>query len=200
MSLGDSYASIVELESRLGTTDDGTFTGLLDVASRRVEDFTRRQFNQATTATTRVFRAVDPERLPVDDFYTLTDFEVVVGTTTLDADDVDHRPWDGIVNGQTGWPFFDLFRVGGYWPYSRRAKIQVTARWGWAAVPEGIKQATIDVAAVMSYGVGTEPSLRKSEQLGDHMVTLSDPSLTAGNVPVELAAAVPYRRKRFGVA
>jgi hypothetical protein len=147
-----------------------------------------------------VFRAVDPERLPVDDFYTLTDFEVVVGTTTLDPDDVDHRPWNGIVNGQEGWPFFDLFRVGGFWPYSRRAKIQVTAKWGWAAVPSAIIQATLDVASVMSYGVGTEPSLRKSEQLGDHMVTLSDPTLTAVGVPVELASAVPYRRKRFGVA
>ena len=200
MSLGDPYVSIVELENRLGTTDNGTFTALIDAASRRVEDFTRRQFNQATTATARRFRAADPLRLPVDDFYTLTDLAVVVGSTTLTSDQIDPRPWDGIVNGQGGWPFFDLFRVNGIWPNSRRANVTVTAKWGWVAVPEGIKQATLDVAAVMSYGVGSAPSQRKSEQLGDHLVTLSDPSLTADNVPAELVSAEQYRRKIFGVA
>jgi hypothetical protein len=200
MSLGDPYASIVELEARLGSSDDGTFTALLDAASRRVEDFTGRQFNQATTATIRVFRPVDPERLPVDDFYTLTDFQVVVGTTTLDSDDVDHRPWDGIVNGQTGWPYFDLFRVGGFWPYSRRAKIQVTAIWGWAAVPEAIVQATLDVAASMSTGGGSESGIVQ-ETIDDYSVTYgsSTPGFV-GSVPAELVKAVAYRRKRFGVA
>lgn len=200
MSLGDPYITVGDLGDHLGVSDDGSFSRLVAAASRRVEDFTGRQFNKTETASARVFRAVDPERLPVDDFHTTDDLEITVGSTTLTSSQYDLRPWDGVVNGQTGWPFFDIFRVDGFWPYSRRAKISVTAQWGWAAVPDAIVQATLDVATVMSYGVGTAPSLRKSEQLGDHMVTLADPTLTATGVPVELAAAVPYRRKRFGVA
>jgi hypothetical protein len=198
MALGDAYADVEDLEDRLGKTDDGTFADLLAAASRRVEDFTRRQFNKTDTATAKKFRAVDPERLPVDDFHSLTDLAVVVGTTTLDPTKYEGR----LVDGAPGvvWPYSDIFRITGYWPYTRRRTITVTAKWGWDSVPEGIKLATLDVAAVMSYGFGSEPSTVRSEQLGDHMKTFGDPSLTAEMVPPELVNAAPYRRKRFGVA
>jgi hypothetical protein len=200
MALGDSYATVLDLETRLSKSDDGTFEDLLDAASRAIEAFTRRQFNKVTSATARRFRALDPERLPVDDFYVTTNLAVVVDGTAWDVTDVDPRPWGGIHNGQTGWPFFDLIAVDRTWPPSRRALVTVTARWGWNAVPEGIRQATLDVAEVMSYGVSSSGVVR-AEAIDGYSVSYSNPTMGAGSsVPTEFAKAVPYRRKRFGIA
>jgi hypothetical protein len=201
MALGDSYASVLDLETRLGSSDDGTFVDLLNVASRAIESFTGRQFNKVTTASARRFRAVDPERLPVDDFYVTTNLAIVVDGTAWATTDVDPRPWDGIVNGQTGWPYFDLIAVGRTWPASRRSLVTVTARWGWNAVPEAIVQATLDVASVMSYGTGGGSGLVSSEAIDGYSVSYQVPQLgSAAPVPTELVKAVPYRRVRFGVA
>lgn len=204
MALGDPYATVAELEARLGRTDDGTFTGLLDAASRRVESFTRRQFNQTTVASARRFRPVDPQRLPVDDFHTTTDLAVETNDTVWDPDQIDPRPWDGIVNGQEGWPFFDLFAVGRCWPWNRRAKVTVTAQWGWAEVPAAIPQATLDVAVVMSHGSdGANAGPVASEAIDGYSVRYQARELANipdAQAPPELRKAVPYRRKRFGVA
>jgi hypothetical protein len=202
MALGDPYATAAELEDRTGRTDDGTFDALLDAASRAVEAFTGRQFNKTTTATARRFRPLDPARLPVDDFHTVTNLAVEVDGTAWDVADVDPRPWDGVVNGQTGWPFFDLFTVNRSWPsLRRRAIVEVTAQWGWDAVPEGIKQATLDVAAVMTFG-GAAGGPVRSEAIDGYSVSYATPTMGSGGaqVPAEMVKAVAYKRVRFGVA
>lgn len=203
MALGDPYAASADLELRTGRSDDGTFDVLLDAASRRVESFTGRQFNKVTVASERRFMAIDPRRLPVDDFHTLTGLEVDVAGTAWDVDDnVDPRPWNGVVNGQPGWPYFDLFAVNRTWPWDRRPTITVTAQWGWPAVPEAIRQATLDVAAVMAFG-GSGGGPVRSEAIDGYSVSYSVPALgSEGSVsaPSELVKAVPYRRVRFGVA
>lgn len=199
MAYGDSYASVLELEERLGRSDDGSFAELLDAASRRVEDFCRRQFNRdtATTpvATARRFRALDPERLPVDDFRTTTDLAIEVDGTAWATTDVDPRPWDGVYKGRSGWPYSDLIAVGRSWPDSRRALIEVTAHWGWTAVPEAIRQATLDVAEAAASGSAT--GVVRSEAIDGYSVTYA--ATSDSTVPPELAKAAPYRRVRFGI-
>jgi len=194
-ALGDSYASEAELEARLGTDDDGTFATVLSAASRGVESFCHRQFNKTTSATARRFRPLDWRRLPVDDFHTVTGLIVNVGVTVWDAADYDEYPWDGIVDGQTGWPFFTLYGVNRSW--SNTLTTTVTAQWGWAAVPAGIKQATLDVATAMVRTSGEYPV--RSEAIDGYSVNYHFP--TAGEqYPPELERACPYIRKRFGVA
>lgn len=200
MALGDSYATVAELESRLGTPDDGTYTALLDAASRAVETFTRRQFNQTVTATARKYRAVDPQRLPVDDFHTTTGLVVSVDGTAWAAADFEARPPDGVMDGQSGWPFSDLMTVGRYWPNNRRATIEVTAQWGWAAVPAAIKQATLDAAVFLTTGAGSSGGVVQ-ESIDDYSVTYASGSeASSTGAPAEMIKALPYRRKRFGVA
>jgi hypothetical protein len=201
-ALGDSYASPGDLELRLNQTDNGTFGTLLDAASRAVESFTHRQFNMTEYATARRFRAADWERLPVDDFHTTDDLVIEVKGVALTADQYDLRPWDGVVDGQTGWPYFDVFRVGGYWPSDRRARVEVTAQWGWEAVPQAIREATLDVAVVMFYGVGGGSGPVRSEAIDGYSVSYQTLQMsTAGaSVPPEMVKAAPYRRTRFGVA
>lgn len=202
--LGDAYASVLELEGRLGRSDDGTFGFLLDAASRAVETFCRRQFNRDTSetpaATERRFRAIDPERVPVDDFHTTTDLAIEVNGTAWAVTDVDPRPWDGVYKGMTGWPFFDLIAIGRTFPFHRRAKVAVTAHWGWAAVPEGIRQATLDVAEMMSYGGGSSSGVVRSKAIDGYSVSYSVPEMGSGATPSEMAKAEPYRRVRFGIA
>lgn len=203
MALGDPYAQPPELEARLNRCNDGWFADVIDAASRAVEAFTRRQFNRAEEASARRFRAVDPARLPVDDFHTTSGLVVAVDGVTWGSGDVDPRPWNGIVNGQPGWPFFDLFAVDRSWPWSRRATVTVTARWGWPAVPEGIRQATLDVATVMLAGVGGETSGPvRAESIDGYSVSYQVAELASGDgsVPPELRKAIPYRRRQWGVA
>jgi hypothetical protein len=206
MALGDSYATPAQLAARLGTTDpeDGTYERLLDAASRAVESFTRRQFNKADEASARRFRALDLERVAVDDFHTLDDLEVVVNGTAWDvAAYVDARPWGGVLNGQADWPYSDLFAIGRAWPWSRRALVTVTAWWGWATVPAGIVEATLDVAEVMSLSITSgQAGAVRSESIGGYSISYASPANLMGgdNVPPELVKAVPFRRKHFGVA
>jgi hypothetical protein len=207
MALGDPYASVAELEARLGSSDDGTFAALLDAASRAVEAFTRRQFNDAGSATARVYRAVDPWRLPVDDFSTTTGLVVATDGTAWDAADYEERPYNGIVDGQTGWPYFDLIAVNRTWPFKgRRHTVSVTAQWGWAAVPEGIKQTTLNVAAALprdGSGTGSGSGQVASESIDGYSVSYVNSDGSPATAVVALSTfslAEPYRRKRFGVA
>lgn len=205
MAIGDPYATPADLECRIGEADNGTYTDLLAAASRHVEWFTGRQFNQQDNATPRSFRALDCERLPVDDFYTVTDFEVATNGGAWDLSNVEFDPPDGVKDGVPGWPFEALFAAGRSWPLThfRCKKITVTARWGWAAVPAGIFEATLDVAAVMSLGAGvsSDSGIVSSATAQGFSVSFATPGLgvAGSNVPRVLKKAVPYRRKRFGV-
>jgi hypothetical protein len=209
MALGDPYAEVCQLEERLGRSDNGSFGPLLDAASRAVESFTRRQFNRLDEpyAIARRFRALDRERVAVDDFFTLEDLEVVVNGTAWDVEtQIDPRPWNGTTQGQTGWPYADLFAINRSFPWSRRALVTVTAWWGWEAVPAAIMEATLDVAEVMSLGSRTvsQAGMIRSETIGGYSISYGLPNLLNGaglaGVPVELHKAVPFRRKVFGVA
>lgn len=212
MALGDPYATVVDLEARIGQPDDGTYADLLAAASRHVEWFTGRQFNQEDTASSRSFRALDCERLPVDDFYTMVEFAVETSGMAWDLSNVEFDPPDGVKDGVPGWPFEALFAAGRSWPLThfRRKKITVTARWGWAAVPAGIVEATLDVASVMSLGMGVgagaEPGIVTSQTVEGFSESYQIPGfgnggMTVGGmrVPKSLTKALPYRRKRWGV-
>lgn len=158
MALGDSYALLAELKTRLrisDTADDTRLTEALAAASRGIEQVTGRQFNDAGTASARVFYPRDRCIAYVDDVHTTTGLIVKTdegddGTyeTTWDASDYQVEPLNGIVDGQTGWPYWKIRAVESrYFPCrSRRAPLQVTARWGWAAVPAAIKEATLILA------------------------------------------------------
>jgi len=159
MALGDNYATLVELKAYLGipdTDEDDQLTDALDSASRGIEQFTNRQFNDAVTATARVYYPEHGCRVEVDDFHTTTGLVVDTdegddGTyeTEWASTDYQLQPLNGIVDGVTGWPYREIIAVEGrrFPTCSHRAPVQVTARWGWAAVPAPVKQATLIVAA-----------------------------------------------------
>lgn len=200
MALGDPYITVADLEAFLGKTDDGRFTQIIDAASRDVELFCHRQFNQATLATARTYRPIDSVLVFVDDFHTTTGLVV---ETDDDNDGTFETTWtdefevgpDDVVSGVEGWPFWQLVAVTSRsWPVRRRRSVQVTAEWGWAAVPSGIKEATLAVAAVLESK--DQPGPIRSESIDGYSVSFVAGSDAIGSTERlgPFAKAAPYRR------
>ena len=161
MALGDPYATKTELKGYADhfsdTVDDTQLDEVLLQASRAVDHECRRQFNKTTSATARLFYPDGYNLTRVDDFYTTTELAIAVdggndGTYEIvwTSSDYQLEPLNGIIDGESGWPYWKVRAVGTFrFPCvepSQRAPLQVTARWGWTAVPTAIKVATIYLA------------------------------------------------------
>lgn len=161
MSLGDAYISGDDLADYLGVTgtaNDDLLTAAVESATGLVNQHCGdRDFNQTTTASARVFRADDRLLLDVYDFHTVTglvvktddDNDGTYETTWTITTDFVLEPFDGIENGHTGFPYRQIAAVNTLrWPCTGlRPRVQVTAQWGWTAVPDEVVQATRILAA-----------------------------------------------------
>jgi len=162
VALDALYVSLAEFKPYAGvpvlsTEHDDSLTQALTSTSRGIEDVCHRQFNDAgAPATARVYYPERSGRLVVDDFHTTTGLIIKSATDpdsgvfddTWDAADYELRPLNGVIGGRSGWPYNRIHPTATrLFPQSaRRAPAQVTARWGWAAVPAPVKQACIIVA------------------------------------------------------
>lgn len=163
MALGDLYATSDQLKGYIGqaaadTTDNTRITDALTSSSRAIEKFCHRQFNAAGSATARVYYPDSYCHTEVDDISTTTGLVIKTdedgdGTyeTTWASTDYQLEPLNGIVDGESGWPYWRIRTVG-----NRRfpcvwsgtiAPLQVTANWGWATVPASVKQACLILAS-----------------------------------------------------
>jgi len=150
-ALGGPYADRATLKRRMGIPDtdtlqDGDVDDALSSASDAINQFTGRQFGQASEASTRTYVA-GPSGVDTDDFWT-TDGLLVNGSSTTYA----LEPANGIVNGVPGWPYSRLVSpYNGHPIYDSGSMfvlaVEVTARWGWARVPSSIKSACLMLAA-----------------------------------------------------
>lgn len=159
MALGDPYISLEQLKSYLkitDTTDDSELTDALQSVSRGIEEVCDRQFNDAGSATSRVFDVTNASVVRLDDFHTIVGLVVKTddgdtGTygTTWASTDYQLKPLNGIVAGQTGWPYWRIHAVGSrsFPCNAKRPALEVTARWGWASVPTPVRQACLLSAA-----------------------------------------------------
>lgn len=160
MALGDPYVTVAELKAYVGIGDaiaDTQLTDALDSVSEEIESHCGRQFNDAGSATSRLFHREDTTLVYVDDFHTTTGLVIEtdddgdgVFETTWSAGDYQLEPLNGTMEGKTGWPYWKIRAVGDYtFPTAagRRAVVRVTARWGWATVPPPVKAACRILAA-----------------------------------------------------
>lgn len=167
MAMGDPYATLAQLKKRAGvplsnTNEDDAMNSALAAASESVNRVTHRQFQKDDTPSPRVFAPNGPwEPLAVHDFHTTTGLVIATDDdldgafeTTWAASDYQLEPLNGIVDEVSGWPFSMIrpswYSVGfpcGWWGNRQMASVQVTAAWGWAAVPSPVVEATLIVAA-----------------------------------------------------
>lgn len=155
MAVAD-YASLEELKAHLGETRDtynDTLSLALNAAHGAVDSYVGRSFTKDSTATARTFTPRNVDRVTVDDFWTTTglviktdhDFDLDYDITWDAADFValrypDHsdRPYNVIHGTRQRW-----------FPANLRKAVQVTAQWGWPAVPPEVREATLLQAAYL---------------------------------------------------
>jgi hypothetical protein len=150
------YCSLEEVRDQLGDDDDRLPTSLLRQAiaasSRAIDRFCGRRFWQSLAAETRVYRPDDPYVADVHDIATTTGLVIRTDTggdgswaTTWPAGDYQLEPLDAGVDGVTPHSWTRIVAVGArtFPTGSRRATLQVTARFGWSAVPDEVTSACV---------------------------------------------------------
>lgn len=165
-AIGDPYIEVddlkaflrqgVEMSNKIAPGVPNTFLddlladAILAATDEIETEWCGRQFNKTTTASERVYTPISGEMCFVDDFHTTTDLVVKIDLdddgvyeTTLDSSDYTLQPTNGVVDGQPGWPFYriKLRASASNWFPCTDESVQVTAQWGWAAVPENVKAA-----------------------------------------------------------
>lgn len=155
MALGDAYvttAEVVEYAQIQDTGDNDRIQAVTRAVSGLITSRCGRDFNVAASASARVFTPVNGDVVYVADISTSDGLIVKTDTaadgtyaTTWTAADYTLWPYDGVKNGRTGSPYERIMAVGSsaFPTCSRRPSVQVTAKWGWAAVPYEVKEAAL---------------------------------------------------------
>lgn len=147
------YATAAELKSALGITDtddDSDIAVVLTAASRALDDFCGRFFFQDSTA--REYVAEHSDVLYTDDLVSVTTVSIDnddddVAELALAAADWHLEPLNAAANSK---PFTRIATtLGGTRAFNRARRVKVEGTFGWPAVPDGIKQATIHQATML---------------------------------------------------
>lgn len=197
------YCTLSELKASLRITDNVDNTLLAQAitsASGWVDGYCERTFETAgTAATARDYAASGRyEILPIDDAVAITSVAIdedLDGTfsTVLTTADWQAEPLNSRAGGLT-LPYMRLRPIeDGYWPqdiYVQRATVRVTARWGWTATPQAVKQATILQAARIFTRLDSPLGVAGFGEMGAMRVSrFLDPDVDA--------LLKPYRRIQF---
>lgn len=198
MAAGDAYVTVDDLSAYIGSANNltgidisnnsGELTAACEAASRAVDHYCGRVFWDAGAVSAREFQADDPYLLDVPDFHTTTGLVVKTdetddGTfdTTWASTDYQVGPADGVRDGTTGWPFWLIEAVESRWfpTRGRRRRVEITAQWGWAAVPDPVKQATLLLAHRLFDRSNSPEGVAGFGEFGAVRVTQRDPDVIA---------------------
>lgn len=164
-----SYATVGELKAYVSIPDDDTvddteLSGKIAAASRSIDHHTRRQFGQVDAGEQRDYPIVCRgvfKVLLIDDLMDTTGLVVeVAGAAVVPTY---FHPANA---AQKGMPYTRIFL-----PVDSSGVAQVTALWGWSAVPETIKEATLLQASRLfkrrdaPFGVAGSPELGSEMRL-----------------------------------
>lgn len=165
MAVVNGYCTVAELRTHLGDTGSALTTELLERAinstSRAIDRYTQRRFWQDTDVTTKTFMVSDATEVYVDDISTRTGLVVKTGTdgatfgTTWATTDYVLEPRNADVydtdDDADPYAFYLLRAISGraFTPHSTRPTLQITARFGWSAVPYEVNEACVLKAATL---------------------------------------------------
>lgn len=150
------YATTAELKSYLRITDavdDAELALAVTAASRAIDHATNRQFGQVSPVQARIYTARF-DRHTWDRWVIDTDDISSATGLLINLDDNDDQVFDKPITDfrlapvnedekARPWTQIVVNRDSTNIPTSIRDSVQVTALWGWAAVPTTIKQATL---------------------------------------------------------
>jgi hypothetical protein len=153
MAIVNGYATLAEVKAALRLTDnvdDALLEGAIEGASRRIDGYCGRWFYK-TSQTAISMYPFDYYNIPTNDIAN-TSVTVKVSTqgngvfdqTWTQGTDYQLEPLDASLNGQ---PYNRIVAIGGKtFPIQVSPNIpycQVTAQWGWNAIPSDVRQACI---------------------------------------------------------
>lgn len=136
------------------SSDDALISAINLAASDEVRQFCGRSFevSPAQSATARVFSSLTELTCYIDDCWSISTVKTDTGddgtyATTWSASDWHALPSGGIgPTGLAGWPYTTIVSTNNVWfPYSHWPNVQVTAKWGWAALPDAVRLAHLQV-------------------------------------------------------
>ena len=183
------YVTLDEFKDLLdepGTDRDAALTRVLSGAERAVERHCGRVFTVAADTSQRVFRPRDNvvrerdgDRLLVDDIGSLTGLAVETGTQVtswvpIDTQFVETYPTTAPTDGH---PVTSLLYLGRAWPLIGGQRVRVTARWGWPAVPDDVKQAVLLQANRLWKRKGSPEGIAGSAEWGVVRLPRVDPDI-----------------------
>lgn len=169
------------------TAMDDQIDRVLNAATTEVNNICHRRFDLAEEQSARLFAAIDPVLLLVDDF--AMPEGVIVETsdgstwTTVDEDDYQFEPLNSLRDGMP-WALTRIVGLNVQWPVYRKARVRVTAQWGWLQVPDPIVEATI-LMCVRTLKRPDAPFGITYGELGAIQVQSSDPDIRMKLEPYE---------------
>lgn len=178
MAWAPDYATTAEFKrytriKDISTLDDAEIALALTAASRAVDVHTNRQFGVISVAAQRFYtgrwdRRIRRWMVEIDDLMTVTSFAAITvdseGVTVGTVDSSVLEPRNAAAKGRP-WTRMLIRPNSTYKPSGARDEVAVTALWGWTAVPDAIKQATLLQANRFlsrrnsPYGVAGSPDL-----------------------------------------
>lgn len=177
-----TYITLDQFKSYIKVTDvteDALLLDALQSICREIDKVCQRRFYPDLTASARLYDVTDVYCLAVDDFWTSTGLVVEAdyggdGTfeTTIASTGYELRPLNGIVDGESGWPYNEIRAIGTTFPcqytsgWVQRASMRVTAKWGWASVPAPVVQATKILASETARLDGAPFGVASFDQFG----------------------------------
>jgi len=196
-----NYATLSQVKSALRITDqvdDSLLNTAISSASRWVDGWCDRTFVAAGTAITA--RDYIPtglyEPLPIDDAAQIVavkiddnfdrTFSVTLRPIDFQAEPINETSYGLVLPFTRIRPFED-----GYWPtFRKQATVRVEARYGWPAVPDAVREATILQASRLFTRLDAPLGIAGFGDMGGMRISrFADPD-------VELLLA-PYRRVRY---
>jgi hypothetical protein len=178
MAWAPGYASTAELAAQVrisDTADDVQLSMAITAASRAIDHACHRQFGQLAAVEARYYTARwDREGIrwvvDVDDYMTTTGLVVTIDLNGLNSYDYTvsssyllPRPANAVAK-QRPYTQLAIHRLSAIQPYGWPEQVEVTARWGWTAVPSAVKQACLLQASRFlsrrdsPYGIAGSPS------------------------------------------
>lgn len=150
MSTAERYATVAQLQDRLTSRTSATsaVTLALADASEAVESYCGRVFTLDTVATARVYLPQSRDLVLTDDIGETASLAVATGLdgiswAAMSATDWWTYPVNALAKNR---PITQIASFNGF-PMWIRPTVQVTAKWGWPAVPASVTEATLLMAS-----------------------------------------------------
>lgn len=189
MAVTNGYCTVTELRDQLGDSGSKLDLDLLEKAinatSRAVDNHTGRRFWQDPTVQVLHYRPEDLDIAWVDDISTQTGLIIKTDpnldyswSQTWATTDYDLEPENADKHGPA-YAWYRILAVGDhpFVTHARRRTLQVTARFGWSAIPDAVNEATIMKAASIFRRKDAIFGVTNFAEFGPIRITRKDPDV-----------------------